>query len=235
MAAPDWVRSAAPAIAPAIIKLLCGTLKIRWLGAEPTDPPVELRTPFIYAFWHQRLLLFSYTHRFHGIPILISRHADGELIARIAERLGFRTVRGSSTRGGAAGLLAMTRLGAVDMAITPDGPRGPRHRVKPGVIFLAAQTGYPILPGTVSYDRFWSFKSWDRFILPKPFARALVRGGRPFCVPRAALTNPEPYRRRLEAEMRDLTYETDRRFEELYRKARPRAPQFLRTRTTLST
>jgi len=234
MALDRRIARLVPKAAPAVIRLLCGTLKTRWLGVEPTDPPVDLRTPFIYAFWHQRLLLFAHTHRFQGVTVLISRHADGELIAKTIEALGFGTVRGSTTRGGAAALNELRRLKGVDLAVTPDGPRGPRHRVRGGIIFLAAATGYPILPATVSYERCWRFRSWDRFMLPHPFTRALVRAADPFPVPEAAVEDVEPYRRRLEEIMRRITEDTDLRFGELWREARPAGPYFLRTRTMLS-
>jgi lysophospholipid acyltransferase (LPLAT)-like uncharacterized protein len=219
------------ACAPSLIRLHLATLRIRWLGVEPCDPPVDLRTPFIYAFWHQRLLLFAFTHRNQGVTVLISQHADGELIARAVEGLGFHTVRGSTTRGGGKALFQLAQRRGVDLAVTPDGPRGPRHRLQAGVVYLAARTGYPVIPATVSYQRFWQFRSWDRFILPRPFTRALVRAAPPFTVPPEGSDDPEPYRRRLEEALREVTEDTDRRFAELWPVARPTGPQFLRTRT----
>lgn len=225
----------APRLAPALIRLYLGTIRVRWLGIEPCDPPVDLRTPFVYAFWHQRLLLFTYTHRSRGITILVSQHADGELIARTAEGLGFRSVRGSSTRGGERALRELTHARGIDIAVTPDGPRGPRHRLKAGIIYLAAATGYPIMPATVSYERFWQVGSWDGFLLPRPFTRGLVRAAAPYRVPATATGDPEPHRRAVERILRDLTFDTDRRFGQLWREARVGPPQFLRTRATSST
>ena len=234
MKARRLIQWLVPRIAPSVIRLHLGTLSVRWLDVEPCDPPIGLRSPLIYAFWHQRLLLFSYTHRFRGITVLISQHADGELIAGTVEGLGFATVRGSSTRGGGAALYQMSQRLETDLAVTPDGPRGPRHEVKPGAVFLAAATGFPILPATVSYERYWQFGSWDRFILPRPFTRAIVRAAAPIEVPPSGIDEIERYRKRLEDSLRAITYDTDRRFAELWRTARPERPHFLRTRTISS-
>ena len=98
-------------------------------------------------------------------------------------------------------------------------------------MYLAATTGYAVLPATVGYERYWQFGSWDGFILPHPFTRALVRAAPPLFVPREALEDLEPYRQRLQKTMRELTADTDRRFAELWPTARPQGPYFLRTRT----
>ncbi|HNR99824.1 MAG TPA: lysophospholipid acyltransferase family protein [Planctomycetota bacterium] len=228
MARFDALLAAVPRIAPALIRLYLGTLRIRWLGIEPLDPPIGLRGPCIYAFWHQRMLLFTYTHRFQRVTIIVSRHRDGDLIARTVERLGFGTVRGSSTRGGGPALFRLCRRRDVDLAVTPDGPRGPRHELKPGVIRLAAETGYPIIPATCSFARFKQFRSWDGFLLPYPFTRALVRTSAAFRVPAAPTDNLEPFRARLEGILRELTRETDRDFATLWARARPAPPYGLR-------
>jgi lysophospholipid acyltransferase (LPLAT)-like uncharacterized protein len=224
MAKLERLLALVPRIAPPLIRLYFGTLRIRWLGVEPCDPPLALRTPLIYAFWHQRLLLFAYTHRFQGVTIIVSRHRDGDLIARTVERLGFQTVRGSSTRGGGAALFQLCQRKGVDLGVTPDGPRGPRHALKPGIVHLAAVTGYPILPSTCSYARFRQFGSWDGFMLPRPFTRALVRAGEPFRLDASPSDVLEPYRARLEKILRDLTNDTDRDFEKLWPAARPHPP-----------
>jgi hypothetical protein len=224
MARLDRLLRLIPRIAPPLIRLYFGTLRIRWLDVEPCDAPIGLRTPFIYAFWHQRLLLFVYTHRFQGVTIIVSQHRDGDLIAKTIERLGFGTVRGSSTRGGSAAQLQFCRRKDVDFGVTPDGPRGPRHTLKPGLIHLAAQTGCPILPATCSYARYRQFGSWDGFMLPHPFTRALVRTSAPFHVDVSPSDDLEPYRIRLEKILRDLTNDTDRDFATLWPTARPHPP-----------
>ena len=115
----------------------------------------------------------------------VSRSRDGELIARVLERLGFVTARGSSSRGGGEGALEMVaRAGEGRMlGITPDGPRGPAERVKPGLAWLASRTGRPVLPLATASDRTWVLGSWDGFRVPMPFARVWVRVGGPVIVP----------------------------------------------------
>ena len=123
-------------------------------------------------------------HRDEGIRVLISEHRDGEMIARFAHTLGFETVRGSTTRGGERALLGLSRAlqNGEEVAITTDGPRGPARRSQPGALISSARAGTAILPIAMSVDRAWRFRSWDRFIVPKPLARVTVAYGTPFVV-----------------------------------------------------
>jgi len=144
----------------------------------------------IYCLWHSGLLPLAYWHRDEGIGVLVSTHRDGELIARIIESLGLATARGSSTRGGDTGvrqLLRHARRGH-DLAVTPDGPRGPAEVVKDGVIYVAARVGLPVVPLVAAADRAWVGRSWDRFRVPLPFARVAVAHGAPLQVPESAAT-----------------------------------------------
>ncbi len=138
-----------------------------------------LRGPVIYAFWHQAQLIPAWWFRGKGAAILVSRHGDGELISRVVERLGFRPVRGSSSRGGVPALKEMIRVirSGHDASFTPDGPRGPRFRVHPGVIQAASSTGAPIRPAGYAVSRVKRLRSWDRFLIPKPFARVRLHLG----------------------------------------------------------
>ena len=152
------------------IRLWMGTVRYRFAesdtGAHPTDPRVA---PHIYAFWHESMLVPAALKG--TVRVLISRHADGELIAQVCRCLGFQPVRGSTTRGGAAGLLALARGGrAAHVAVTPDGPRGPRRRVQVGVVALASLTGMPVVGCGVGYSRAWRVRSWDRFAVPRPWS-----------------------------------------------------------------
>ena len=139
-------------------------------SASPTSTPSitdPRRNRFVYAFWHEDIL-FGAAQR-AKIRVLISQHADGELIARTARHLGKGAVRGSSTRGGTAAILKMVRApDGTHLGVTPDGPRGPRRRVQMGVVFLASQTGLPLVAFGVGYTGVWRAKSWDRFAIPKP-------------------------------------------------------------------
>lgn len=148
--------------------------------------------PFIFALWHGHLLPLLWYHRDEGVTILISEHRDGELVARTAESLGYGLIRGSTTRGGGRALISLVRelqSGRV-VAITPDGPRGPAEKFAPGALVAAQRSDSFILPVAVSASRAWRLRSWDRFMIPKPFARVTVAYGPPTKVlatnPRAA-------------------------------------------------
>jgi len=144
--------------------------------------------PAVYAFWHSHQLSVAWHCRRTYALVLISPSRDGEYIARVAASLGYRPVRGSSSRDGTAGLKEMITLGAAGraMAITPDGPRGPRRVVKLGALVLAQKTGYPVIPVAVGLSRFWELPSWDRFRIPKPFSRGCCCRGEPLHVPVSA-------------------------------------------------
>lgn len=131
----------------------------------------------ILAFWHNRQIgLIRVADELRPVKVLISRHGDGEIIARIVTRFGIGSVRGSSTHGGKAAVRQLVSASRQShLAITPDGPVGPRYHAKQGVALVAALTGLPVTWISWSTDRAWRFKSWDRFILPKPFARIRYR------------------------------------------------------------
>jgi len=166
-----------------VLKQLLSTLDVRkdfGLGARhPTD---AREGRFIYVFWHENLILPTQVRS--STSILISTHADGELIARAVRHLGFGVVRGSSTRGGAGALRQLVDVSRrTHLCITPDGPRGPRRQVQPGAVFVASQTGLPIIPVGVGYANAWRARSWDRFAVPKPFSSARFVFGEPISVP----------------------------------------------------
>lgn len=144
------------------------------------------RQPVVFVFWHGQLLPLVYYHRNEGIVVLVSEHTDGEYIARVIQRHGFGTVRGSSTRGGVKGLKGLLRAAREgrDLALTPDGPRGPRHVLKRGALLVAQLSGFPLLPVAVGCERAWYLNSWDRFLIPKPFSTLRIRYGPPRWVPR---------------------------------------------------
>lgn len=137
-----------PRFGAGVIRLLGRTMRIRTEGADRVDVLHRRGQPIILAFWHAQQLMIPLGYRGAGTHVLISRHRDGEVIARIIARFGHGAVRGSSTRGGAGALRELIRLGRSgrDLAVTPDGPKGPRQVAKPGVIQLARATGLPIVP-----------------------------------------------------------------------------------------
>jgi lysophospholipid acyltransferase (LPLAT)-like uncharacterized protein len=140
---------------------------------------------YIAALWHNRLLLISFVLKkfFPDRPGagLISASRDGDLIADVTQRFGFDVVRGSSSRMGATALLELSEILASgrDVLLTPDGPRGPAYELGPGIIFLAQKTGAPVVPVNMEYSSCWRVKSWDRFIIPRPFSKVRVIIGQP--------------------------------------------------------
>jgi lysophospholipid acyltransferase (LPLAT)-like uncharacterized protein len=142
-------------------------IHLRGKEMHPADPR---QGRFIYAVWHESILAPAMFAK--NVRVLISRHADGELITQVGQHLGIGAVRGSTTRGGGEALLTMCRWdGEEHLAVTPDGPRGPRRCVKLGVVFLASRSGLPIVPVGIGYSKAWRAGSWDRFALPWPGSR----------------------------------------------------------------
>jgi len=132
--------------------------------------------PVIYAFWHSQMFPLIYTHRKKGIKVLVSQHKDGEIVAKILRTFRFKLARGSSTRGGIGGMKSLIKSlrNENSVAITPDGPKGPRWKVKPGLIELSKKTGVPIVPVGVGYSKMIEINSWDRFKLPFPFSKCFI-------------------------------------------------------------
>lgn len=174
-----------PPIAAAVLRWLRRTLRARHHGREHPEASFAKGESIIVAFWHGQLLMMPWAYPGTPAAILISQHRDGEYISRIAERLGFVSIRGSATRGGARAfrqLIQATRDG-LHLVITPDGPKGPRGKVKSGVIELARLTGSAICPVAFSAWPRRFLRSWDRFLVPLPFARASYVWGEPLRVP----------------------------------------------------
>lgn len=159
-----------------LVRVLGRTWRI---AASHNEEITKLRAagrPIVFSLWHGELLPLLYHHRGEGITVLISEHGDGEIIARIAESLGYRTVRGSTSRGAARALLELAREveDGHDLAITPDGPRGPAKSVAPGVAVVANRSSAPVIGAAAFATSAWRLKSWDRFLIPRPFARISI-------------------------------------------------------------
>jgi hypothetical protein len=191
----------AAALGGLMIRLLGITWRVRRIAPDTFDGMLARGEPFIIVFWHGEILPVAWVHRHRGIAPLISRHADGEVIARIVEGLGYRTARGSTSRGGVRALLETARLleGGVTVGFTPDGPRGPRHRFAPGALIVAQRTGRPIVALSASADRAWHLSSWDRHLVPKPFARVTIRYAGPEHVQAGSAREAEHEAARFEA------------------------------------
>jgi len=162
-----------------LVRLLGRTWRIRASHDAEVKQFRAAGQPIVFSLWHGQLLPLLYHHRGEGATVLISEHADGEIIARIAESLGYRTVRGSTSRGAARALLELAREveAGHDLAITPDGPRGPAKSVAPGVAVVANRADAPVIAAAATASSAWHLKSWDRFLIPRPFARVSVAYG----------------------------------------------------------
>jgi lysophospholipid acyltransferase (LPLAT)-like uncharacterized protein len=172
------IRLIGAAVAPAI-SALCRTLTWKVEGAGHYDEIIRSGRQPIIAFWHGRILPATWFFRHRGIVALTSANFDGQWIARVIERLGNRTVAGSSSRGGVRALLQLKRAigSGHPVAFALDGPRGPARVPQPGAVWLAGATGSPILPVHAESAAYWEVSSWDRTQVPKPFSRvALVMG-----------------------------------------------------------
>jgi lysophospholipid acyltransferase (LPLAT)-like uncharacterized protein len=163
-------------VGTALIRLLAMTWRMRPVNDDEVVAARASGQRVIFTLWHGELLPLLWYHRGQGVAVVISEHRDGEIIAQIAERLGYATVRGSTSRGGGRALIGLMRAieAGRDGAVTPDGPRGPAHVFAPGAAIAAQRTGAPLAMIRASATRAWRLKSWDRFLVPKPFATVRV-------------------------------------------------------------
>lgn len=170
------------------VSLISKTWRARWDGLENLEAARGKGGGRIITLWHGRMLVPMAHHKNKGWTVLVSQSGDGDTIAPILRRYGYGVIRGSASRGGARALremLALLESGAV-LVITPDGPRGPMHAMNPGLVWMARATGYAVVPAGFVASRAWRMKSWDRFTVPKPFARVSFVYGPPIRVPREA-------------------------------------------------
>ncbi|HEY6250959.1 MAG TPA: lysophospholipid acyltransferase family protein [Candidatus Angelobacter sp.] len=188
-----------------LVRLVGSTLRFQITLEEGSlADGARIALPGIYCFWHRAMIPSAYHFRNMQIGIMISRSFDGEYIARIVEKLGFRPVRGSSSRGGAGALMAMRQeleLGH-PAVFTADGPRGPLYIAKPGAVALAKKSGYKICCFHIAVERAWLLKSWDRMMVPKPFSRASFYITSPIAVPADATDEEmEAWQQKVQADL----------------------------------
>ncbi len=187
---------------------LLATTRVRWAGREHYLRFRERGEPVVFVFWHGCLLPLFHYHRNEGIVVLISEHADGEYITRLIRHGGFDAVRGSSTHGGTKGLKGLVRAARAgrNLALTVDGPRGPAHEFKPGALAVAQIAGLPIIPVAAGASSSWRARSWDGFLVPKPFSTVRIEYGPPRLLSRqAGRAEMERLGAELQAELNTLT------------------------------
>lgn len=190
-----------------MLRALASTWRVRYVDDGPVRAMDAAGQPYVFALWHGQLLPLLWAHRGRGIAILVSEHRDGELIARVAHALGMRTVRGSSSRGAARALIGLVRHleEGHPIAVTPDGPRGPARQFAPGALVAAQRSGAPIVAVAASASRAWRLRSWDRFIIPMPFARVVVAYGAPTRVDAASARDAAEQAGRYQRVLDDVT------------------------------
>lgn len=159
-----------------VIRLLAWTWRVRRSGGEEVANRIARGVPNLYAFWHGHMLPMLVEHEGERAAVLVSSHRDGEIITRVARAFGYDAIRGSTSRDAPGALRAIVRTlrGGCTVAVTPDGPRGPAHEFSPGPAIASFETDIPIILCAVVADRAWHLRTWDRFMIPKPFARVVV-------------------------------------------------------------
>ncbi len=202
---PKLVRAAGWLAATAVLGI-GKTLQFDSYSEGPDVGHGRLSHPerFVYCIWHEKLLLPTIKFGGPDLAVLISQHADGQLLGGLIRRMGMGMVCGSTNRGGIEAVRQITRddFPWRNLAITPDGPRGPRREVQSGIIYVASRTGMHIVPIGVGYNKPWQMNSWDRFAIPRPTSRARLIFGHPIAIP-AQLRSAElePHRLQLQHEM----------------------------------
>lgn len=213
MTMSQWVKAfLAEWMGTWVVDRLCRSLRLRIVGDERLEELRQRHGAIILCGWHSQLLVPLWYGRFGGFYVIVSEHADGEIIARILQRIGYTCVRGSTTRGGRRALIRLVKLvrDGHDIGVTPDGPRGPRYVAQVGVVYLAQKTGCPVVPIGFATTRFWQFRSWDRFKLPKPWSLGEIRYGEPIHVPsKLSESEVEAWRQRLQDGLMAVTRQTE--------------------------
>lgn len=223
--AMTWMAAGLSYVGIRLISMTC-TIVVEQ-GKEHLDDLLANPRPMAFSFWHNTIFFMVYYHSFgvikKGIPlnVLISQSKDGEFTARTAQLFGARAARGSSSRGGREAfqtLLKTVKKEKGSVVTTPDGPRGPVYKFQMGTVILSQVTGAPVLPIGYACTRAWVFRSWDQFIVPKPFSKIAIGIGEPYTVPRkldgdAAV---EAERQELENRMMAMIHKAENYLEEKY-------------------
>jgi hypothetical protein len=189
-----------PFLGAGLSKLWSYTLRVRRIGFEAVEEVVARNERFILVFWHRRLFMMPLAYPFlrkdRGVAILSSDSKDGERSAATWRWFGIHAVRGTASDDGARALVRMIQAvkQGWDFGITPDGPRGPLMELKPGTLALARKTGAWIVPVTLAFDRCFDLNTWDRMVIPYPFATCVIKYGEPYQLPPSAADTAEAVR-----------------------------------------
>jgi lysophospholipid acyltransferase (LPLAT)-like uncharacterized protein len=219
----DWRTAIVAPVAAGLIRGLYATLRVRHVHAENIETLNAAGRQYIIAFWHSDIMMMLHSRFRRPIMVMSSQHRDSELIVGAYRLYGVQTARGSSTRGGMAVMRAFIRAARAgsNLVFTPDGPKGPRHEAKPGVVFCAQATGLPILPIAFTARRQKTLRSWDGWKVPRPLSRALFLYGQPIEVPRELTEEQiEEYRLRVEQTLNEMAERVEGEFEELWKEGR---------------
>jgi lysophospholipid acyltransferase (LPLAT)-like uncharacterized protein len=209
----SWVG---PGLAYWTIKTLGRTMSFEDVNSEIPTFFLGKGKPVICAFWHGRLLMMPFASKGRKLGFLVSPHRDGQVVGKALQRFGFHAILGSTTRKGLTAFKNMLKAlqDGYDIALTPDGPRGPRYHVQAGVIELARLTGKPVIPLTFSASRKKVFNTWDRFLLPYPFSKGVFIWGEPVHIdPHGDRDHLEDRRALLEKRLNELTERADHYFD----------------------
>ena len=163
-------------VGPMLFRILASTWRVKVLNKELLDQIHQNGEAPVFAFWHQQIPAAIGSHRGYPVRVMVSMNRDGQMINGLVSRLGFKTIRGSSSRGASRALKEMLEIakGSEALGFTPDGPRGPLYSVAPGVVYVAATSGRVLMTAGFAASKFWQAKSWDRMIIPKPYARVVI-------------------------------------------------------------
>jgi len=204
--------SAATFLIWSVLALLGRTVRWTRHGAEEIERCWQAGEPVLMAFWHGRAIMLPFVYRGRGASIMNSTHRDGEIVSRVIARFGVESTRGSSTRGAVSGLLGLVRASrrGRDLALIPDGPKGPAGIAKGGAAELLLATGAPLFPMAVSCTKGWRLPTWDRLMIPYPFAKVVLVVGEPLRAESRGPVSREDLRLELERRLRLATLEADR-------------------------
>ncbi len=207
-----WKLKVAASLGSLVLRCGLRTLDFKAVSCDPTTDPLHPQCPgrFLYVTWHECILAGVPLRAHSGMMGIASEHRDGELLNQWAAQLGWKMVRGSTSRGSVSALKQLLQDREHHLNIAPDGPRGPRREMAQGAIFLASKAGLPLVCCAYGFDRPWRLNSWDRCIIPRPFSRARAIFGPPLTIPqRPGRERLEHYRIIVERLMNQLTLEAE--------------------------